>query len=531
METSRIGKDASLPVTSPANVLPREAEEPASLSPQDRLDLSDKDGSLARKYRDSRNVYSEEMNYLKKYEARKPEGDMLGVGAGLIGGVASQAAGAETFIHESAHKAVIQKMYDGASTEIQIDSFDNVGAYLKDPSPSNLTRVITMYDAHEDGAAGYTAYDYGKGPSELGRKLGPEKSNAFISAAGCVATEIPALAGFAAGFKLRRSHPALGYALMTVSTITHLNNSLYVGSTLSPSISAMPGHDWASFARSTGINPVITTVAFAATLPTLGVAMYLVDRHNEEKDKDRLAITRLVAGGDVKLEELKQALGDYRNADKLQSAENRLGEILKNVSQNPDEKAYEKELRKASGSLQKEYDHFSDFLADRFRDRVEKEKTLLPEPEKLSVQECLSFMKQDLKESWEKDKVGTALSVGSKVGVAALVGNSAAGVLRQVVPAAIPALGGVAGKVMGAVIPGAGLVMGANSIYNAGKAIKDPNLPAFDKAMAVSSAAFSSLGAASLLVPGLGIPLAIVSIGGIIGTEALKWIGHKVKGE
>ncbi|MFH0802115.1 MAG: hypothetical protein V2A78_06985 [bacterium] len=531
METSRIGKDASLPVTLPVSLSPRQAEESASSPPQDRLDLSDKDGSLARKYRDSRNVYSEEMNYLKKYEVRKPGRDVFGVGAGLIGGVASQAAGVETFFHESAHKAVIQKMYEGASAEIQIDSFENIGDYLKDPSPSNFTRVMTMYDAHEDGAAGYTAYDYGKGPSEVGRKLGPETRNALISAAGCVATEIPALAGFAAGFKLRRSHPVLGYALMTVSTVTHLNNSLYVGSALSPSMAAMPGHDWASFAKSTGINPVLTTVAFAASLPTLGVAMYLVDRHNEEKAKDRLAITRLVAGGDVKLEELNQALGDYRNADKLQSAGDRLEEIMKNTSGNQDEKSCEKELRKASGSLQKEYNRFSDFLADRFRDRVEKEKMLLPEQGEMSVKECLSFMKQDLRESWEKDKVGTALSVGSKVGVAALVGNSAVGILKQVAPAAVPVLGGVAGKVLGAVVPGAGLVMGANSIYNAGKAIKDPNLPAFDKAMAVSSAAFSSIGAASMLVPGLGIPLAIVSIGGLIGTEAVKWIGHKVKGE
>jgi hypothetical protein len=530
MEASKVGNETRIQVPSSPGVIPKKDEEQSSAPAQDRLELSGGDYSQARRFRDSRNVYTEEMNYLKKYEAVKPGRDFFGVGAGLIGGVAAQAAGTETFIHESAHKAAIQKMYDGASVEIQIDSFENIGAYLKDPSSSNFTKVITMYDTHEDGAAGYAAYDYGKGPSELGRKLGPEKSDALISAAGCVATEIPALAGFAAGFKLRKSHPVLGYALMTVSTVTHLNNSLYVGSALAPSMASMPGHDWASFSKSTGINPALTTAVFAASLPALGVAMYMVERHGQEKAKERLAVTRLVAEGGIDVEELKDALGEYRKADRLNAAEDRLADVLKNQAGSSDRESCEKEIRKASMALQKEYNGFSDFLADRFPARVKEEKELLPEPGDLSVKECLSLMKQDLRKSWEKDKAGTALSVGSKAGVAALAGSSAAGILRQVAPAAVPVLGGVAGKVLGAVVPGAGLIMGANSIYQAGKAVKDPNLPAFDKAMAVSSAAFSSLGAASLLVPGLGIPLAIVSIGGLIGTEAVRWIGHKVKG-
>ena len=117
-------------------------------------------------------------------------------------------------------------------------------------------------------------------------------------------------------------------------------------------------------------------------------------------------------------------------------------------------------------------------------------------------------------------------------GIGAGVAASAHAAFRgigTIAPELAPGLVGAGARIAGSLVPGLGVLGAAGTIYHAGKTISNPRATRTDKATAVSLATFASIGAAALCIPGLGLPLAVVSITGTLGTLGARWLAHKLK--
>jgi len=446
-------------------------------------------------------------------------GDLLIYGANV--------AGTETALHEYAHAVTIKGLYPGTETYIQIDGFENIANFLKDPSGQNLGRILTAYDVHQDGAAGYTSYSPGS-PSSTTEKIGHRAASAAISAAGTLSTELPILAGWAAGFKLRHKYPVLGYTMMTASGISHLTNMLYPWSAVGASPeAALSGHDWAGFAADTGIHPAITATALSLSLPALAVGLYMVEHHNQEKQKDHLALARLINSDQVSPRELEILRESYGRSKEMTAAEDRLHSLL-STPLDQVKPGIDKELSRASRDLQKEYNRFSDHLIKELRSQVDAEKAVLNE----QPGESASWIKAagaDLKAEFSRDKLGTALQMGTVAGATALAGASTVRAVGLLAPQALAGIGGIMGRAVFALAPGVGLLGAAHGIYQATKTFTNPEASKGDKAAAASVAFFTTMAAAGAAIPGLGLPAAIVGIAGVAGTHGVRWLAGKLK--
>ena len=459
----------------------------------------------------------------KKDPTELPRELMGGMVAGCVAEYGIAATGASTYLHENAHATMVNTFYKDPTVTVQVDGIDNLKAMVDNPSWENLGKILAASDSNNDGAAGVTRYSYGEGLNEKGQALGKENVHAIISAAGCVSEEIPLLMGFAAGFKLRKKAPVLGYTLMTMASIHHLATSSYPFGAITTTLAERPGHDWAKFAEMTGIPPVITAVAFAATLPALGAAMWFSEKKNEEKMKDRVAVGNLIRKGDITPKELMRAFAKYKKRDGMKKAEAELMKLIETPIDKSNEKKMGKKINKAMAKVRKEYDKFSDSLATRYRSKVDAEKKNLPKPKSFSLKQAPGKFKEGVKRSWKTDKVGTSLALGTLAGGGVVTAKA----ISDAAAVAGSTAGIAASSALSSLIPGVSLVGTAAATYRAGKVLKNPNASKLDKATAVSTAAFSGLCSAGMLIPGLGAPLVLTGIAGILGTHAVKALVNK----
>ncbi|MDQ7825564.1 MAG: hypothetical protein RDV48_22380 [Candidatus Eremiobacteraeota bacterium] len=447
---------------------------------------------------------------------------MKGGIAGTVAVLGYEMSGAGTYIHETAHKQMVEHLYRNAQVTVQVDGLDNLKSFFKEPTAANLGHIFSGYDANKDGAAGVTHYTYGDGPSELGTKLGPNGSRAAISAAGCVSTLIPDIAAFAAGFKLRKEHPVAGYTLMTLSGVHHFANSMYPIDAVLPGPKS-PGHDWVSFSQATGIHPALTGAVFALSLPALGVGMYMLEKRREEKAKDHEALAHLIASGALPRETLDARLEAYPRKDKIDKLEGELHSLVTRKDSLA-EKGFNKEFHSLQRKLEKEYERFSGGLIDEFRNRVDEEKTRMNEKKDTPLAKVLSDSLVMVKDAYQKDKVGTLLEGAGLAGGLFIAGKSVADAVKVFALNSAPATS----KVLSALVPGLGVVFTAGAAYKAAKIIKNPQVSLIDKAAAASSAFFTGLTAAASLIPGAGLPLSLAGIAGLVGTSLGRWVAHKV---
>ena len=182
-----------------------------------------------------------------------------------------------------------------------------------------------MRDTHADGAAGYVSYGDLR-PTELGGRIGANASRAVISAAGSAAQAGASMAQFAVGYAVRKDHPVIGYTLMAASSVQHLSNSLYLWSAAGMSAgelaeAASTGHDWASFAAATGVNPTLTALAYTALLPAEALVLHLIGKAVQKKKDDQRALASLISRGEITEADLLRLYDGYPEKARLQAAE------------------------------------------------------------------------------------------------------------------------------------------------------------------------------------------------------------------
>lgn len=444
----------------------------------------------------------------------------------------SDPTGLVAYSHELGHVVAFKSIYNADNVKVQIDSFDNFKNFVKDPSGQNLSRWLGGYDAGQDGAAGVTSAS-GFHETPLSQKLGPNASMAIISAVGQAVIETPQLAAFAAGFALRKEHPVIGYTLMASSTWNHFLNTYYpLSAALMPknqlAEAAHQGHDFASFAVNTGINPWVTAGVFAALLPVEAAALVLLDKMDEDKVKDQLSLSRLIQKGKITEAQITEAYNKYPEKESLSKTEKKFSSLLATPLSELNEKS-PAEVKKAMAELQGKYSGFRDYLVKQYRPQIETEKKNLPPEKHLSFKETIEKFKNDFKEQFKKDKIGTALDVGAISGGVALAGRGALEITKAVAKSpALLSAASVASQALKALVPGIGAVAVANSAYHAYKAVSNPELSGKEKAFQLSLAGFSALVAAALFVPAAAPFLAIGGIVGTVGTLAAKWISQKL---
>jgi hypothetical protein len=217
----------------------------------------------------------------------------------------------------------------------------------------------------------------------------------------------------------------------------------------------------------------------------------------------------------------------YGRREQIDALEGKMADLLDRPVGSVDEK-FKKEIRKTSRELTGEYEKFSHHLVKHFRSEIDEYRKTESSRTSRSPGRALKAMARDIKDSYEADKTGTALKGAGLAGGVAVAGKGMLQAAEALAPGAAPVATGVAAKALSAVIPGLGLLGAAGTAYQAGKALKNPNVGKIDKTAAVSQAVFSAVGAASLMIPGLGLPLALVSLGGMAATLAGRWIAHKI---
>ncbi|MBI2265272.1 MAG: hypothetical protein HYU64_08890 [Armatimonadetes bacterium] len=422
---------------------------------------------------------------------------------------ADQYSGASVYLHESAHAGMMKLFYRDVSPTIQVDAFDRWGRVLQDPSAESVKDLLLFKNVNNDGAAGFAQWrGTAQKPTELGAHFSDDTRHALVSAAGSVANEIPQFALFAAGLKLREKHPALGYMLITTSFLNHFLNSVYPVSAAFENLDkpSIAGHDWVSVAKHTGIHPAITGVAFAAAFPVFAGALYLMDRRKASHEKDRQALQSLIRQKAIPEREIEQALVVYRDYQEIRKAELDLASLP--------ESSKPKDLRKALERLQKLYRGFSDELVKKYPEQVREERKRLRFDSPFEPRKAFHELGADVLRSYRNDSAGTVLKGATLASGVGLVAASSYNAVYAVVK---PRSAG--GGIVHSLAPVVGALALATAGYNAYNTLTNPNADTTDKATSVALAAFSATGLASALVPGLGVPLAAVSIGGILGTS------------
>jgi hypothetical protein len=454
---------------------------------------------------------------------KKPEGpDFKSISTGYALFLGYELSGIETYIHESAHELMVKNLYKNPQTSIQIDGIDNIKNFVKDPSLNNFKKVVTMYDANQDKAAGVTKFSYGEGPSELGGHFSQNGRTALTAAAGSLSTEIPAIFGFIAGFKMRKEHPFIGYSLMTATGLQHVSNSYYP---ISAVISGpkRPGHDWANFAKATGIHPAVTASVFALSLPAIAGGMYMWEKHSKEKEKDHQALAGLIAKGKIPKEELTEYFESYPKKEEIEVLENKLNDLFKRKIGDADD-GFKKEFKKVKEELAGKYYKYSEYLIEKFPHEIEEEKKNLPADKKFSIEDVIN----DIKTSYKKDKLGTVLAGTGITGGIAFGLKASFDIIKAMGAGPVAtAVAETAGNAIGAVIPALGIAAAAGAAYEAIKTIKNPEASKIDKITAAGIATFSGIAAAASLIPPFQLPLMIVGIAGMGGTILGRWIASK----
>jgi hypothetical protein len=460
--------------------------------------------------------YASSVDSLKQEKMQHIDPVKLAGGAvvGSASGMGLEVLGPETYLHENGHKTAMELLYNyppGQGPQVVDYQFQNLQNFLTHPSFNTLDKLVSMYTP-QPGVGGYTTWGNPSGLSILGKVLGQNGAAAAVDAAGSVSELGLSMAEFAAGFKLRKSHPLLGYTLMTMSAIPYSNALPYILSPLQGAgtmLSGNTGNDWVNFAHESGINPAVTGAVAGASLPGLALVLWLMEKHEKEEAKNRFALARLIQSGKISQNELEREFQAYPRKAKIEALEAKVQEAL---SQNK-----VKEAQKATLILQKEYARFSNTLVHHYKPLVEEEKKCLGMPRVIHPLSALHVFFNNLKKAYSKDKPGTALRAGS---MALVAGSSVARMAERA--NALPA----AGSMLGTLVPAAGILATASAAYRAGKAWQN-KLPRSEKASQALLAGFSGLSTAGLLVPGIGW---LFTLAGLAGMASVYLAHHFAEG-
>jgi hypothetical protein len=171
-------------------------------------------------------------------------GGILGIGGWMAG-----TAYPTTYVHELGHKIAINALYEGANPTISVKPF---GGGATRWSPRAL--------------------------SPLGKQLGAVASRATVAMAGTAMDALSSVALFAAGYKIKKSHPILGTSMMCFSAMNMLNSAAYAASGIGKTMAANPGHDFLTLQSLTGLPCWASTLIVASLLPATYLVMRSLDK-------------------------------------------------------------------------------------------------------------------------------------------------------------------------------------------------------------------------------------------------------------
>ncbi|MHC9542431.1 MAG: hypothetical protein AB9903_23210 [Vulcanimicrobiota bacterium] len=447
------------------------------------------------------------------------------VGSSSVGGPGTVAAfncsGLNTYIHENAHLAAGQLLYELKGPEdwyLQFDSGDLFNKLCEEPTVTNLKNYVLMYDINQDGSRGgmYVNTDH---PSELGNRFTSDQRFAIGSAAGPLSTELPLFATYALGHAIRKSHPALGYTLMIGSLLNHTVNSVYPASALF--LTDNLGNDFTSISSHLNVHPAAAFVLFAAALPAFAAGLAIMDSRNEARMERHIALSRLITRGEIGEDQINESMKAYEGKSRILELEDKIT-AMQNGSGESDRKAVAREMKK----LQGEYGKFSDYLAGRFESQVEPERERIKSENPKGLRESLNKVTEDLKWSFKNDPLGSTLT-----GV--ITGGTFGIIIKQVIeglktvtgvsnaPGLLNAINTTSG-VLGKAVPIVCVANTAASTLQTVRTLRDEKATGTDKALAAAGTACTAVTAAGVFLPGLGIPLTLVGIVGSLAVMGIK---------
>jgi hypothetical protein len=446
------------------------------------------------------------------------------VGSSVLGAPAAvysvNGTGLSTFVHENAHLAAGQLMYDLKGPEdwyLQFDSGDMFNRLREEPSLENLKKYLLMYDCNQDGSRG-GMYVNTDNPSKLGSSLTSDQRFALGSAAGPLSCELPLFFTYALGHRMRKTHPALGYTLMAGSLLNHTVNSVYPASALF--LKDNLGNDFTSISRHLNVHPAAAFVLFAGALPAFAAALAIMDSRAEARMERHAALSALISRGEIGEDQVNESMKAYEGSGRIQQLEDRIAG-MQNAAGGPDKKAVAGEMKK----LQSEYGKFSDYLSERFAGQVEPERQKIHSQIPRGLRESLGKIADDVKWGLKNDPVGSALAGVIAGGSFGIVLGQVLEVLKSVTgmsnaPALLNAANTATG-ILGKALPAVCVAHTAASALQTMRTLRDDKATGTDKALAAATTACTAATTAGVFLPGLGIPLAAA---GIVGTLAIMAI-------
>jgi len=482
-------------------------------------------------------VASKDREY-KKLALQDRLADLKAIPLGAALFMGNKVLGPNVLVHEYGHLYTDKLMYNNCTGVVQVDAVENFKMFMQKPSVDSFQKLVLENDINGNHNRGYYM-PMGRGDArEFVKDLTTDQREMIIDAGGSIVESIPSFAAFTAGFMLRKKHPLMGYTLMTFGALSHMRSSLYPLVAVLPNVQALGGNDWVNVSKYSGLHPAITASLFAASLPLLALGLYSIEKMGEGRTKERIALANLIGDQRIAPEELRRAYDEYNDKDRLSMAEEKACEVFTACSGKHDESLL-KDSQKAEKSLEKEYGRFSDYLIERYEERIKKE---LPHVEKelpkMSIPSMLNNSKESIKASWKNDKPGTLLNAGSMVASTAVLGAStlvtAGDILctaRGITPETFPDISrlitnvtGSLSKALTVAIPVAGIAGLASTCYSTNKILNNKTATDADKVASVSSTVFAGIGTAGLFIPAIGMPLIMLGTAGQIGTWAGKII-------
>jgi|GEM_PF-1876303 len=480
-------------------------------------------------------VASKEREY-KKLAPKDRLADLKAIPLGAALFMGNKVLGPNVLVHEYGHLYTDKLMYNNCTGVVQVDAVENLEMFIQKPSVDSLQKLMLEYDANGNHNRGYYM-PMGRGEARgFVKDLTTDQREMIIDTGGSIAESIPSFAAFTTGFMLRKKHPLMGYTLMTFGALSHMRSSLYPLTAVLPEVQTLGGNDWVNVSKYSGLHPAITASLFAASLPLLALGLYSIEKMGEGRTKERIALANLIGDKRITAEELRRAYDEYNGKERLSMTEEKAYEVFTACSGKHDESLL-KDSQKAEKSLEKEYGRFSDYLIERYGERIKKE---LPNVErelpKMSIPGMINNSKESIKASWKNDKPGTLLKAGSMAAGATVLGAStlvtAGDILctaRGITPETFPEISrlisnatGSLSKALTVAIPVAAIAGLASTCYSTNRIIKDKNATDADKVASVSSTVFSGIGTAGLFIPVIGMPLLMLGTAGQIGTWACK---------
>lgn len=194
----------------------------------------------------------------------------------------------------------------GAGPEYWIggfDSFDKMqNAHSVNEGFNGLFSWLFQEHA-KDGAVGTASHGHGE-PNALGRAMGEDGTDAWISIAGSIPGLLVSAMFVSLGMSLRKKHPALALSLIVFGFENSLIESTYAWTAASMSSSqlkenAQNGHDFANFAvrmsSVTGLNPsliaISTALFWTGFVPLIALGIYFYQESKQvEIVPDEIAV-------------------------------------------------------------------------------------------------------------------------------------------------------------------------------------------------------------------------------------------------